>query len=139
MLTIALATLGGVALNFTSIDPIKALYWSAVVNGVLAAPLMTVMMVMAMNPRYYGATDSSPAYAHRRLDCHLVNTPAMGRNASAAWEDVWISVTPAAFNVAAVAKMMNKAMRFETPIPKNVSMRMRESSAPASRGLCTAA
>src|SRR5258707_3955786 len=43
--TIALATMGGVALNFTSLDPIKALYWSAVVNGVLAAPLMAVMMV----------------------------------------------------------------------------------------------
>ena len=42
--TIAVATLGGVALNFTSVDPVKALYWSAVVNGVLAAPLMAVMM-----------------------------------------------------------------------------------------------
>ena len=52
--TIAFATLGGVALNFTSIDPIKALYWSAVVNGVLAAPLMAVMMVIAMNKRIMG-------------------------------------------------------------------------------------
>ena len=52
--TIAVATLGGVALNFTSIDPIKALYWSAVVNGVLAAPLMAVMMVIAMNKRIMG-------------------------------------------------------------------------------------
>ena len=52
--TIAVATLGGVALNFTSIDPIKALYWSAVVNGVLAAPLMAVMMVIAMNQRIMG-------------------------------------------------------------------------------------
>ena len=52
--TIAVATLGGVSLNFTSIDPVKALYWSAVVNGVLAAPLMAVMMVIAMNPRIMG-------------------------------------------------------------------------------------
>jgi NRAMP (natural resistance-associated macrophage protein)-like metal ion transporter len=52
--TIAVATLGGVALNFTSLDPIKALYWSAVVNGLLAAPLMAVMMVIAMNPRIMG-------------------------------------------------------------------------------------
>jgi Mn2+/Fe2+ NRAMP family transporter len=52
--TIALATLGGVALNFTPIDPVKALYWSAVVNGVLAAPLMAVMIVIAMNPRIMG-------------------------------------------------------------------------------------
>lgn len=52
--TIAVATLGGVALNFTSIDPIKALYWSAVVNGMLAAPLMAVMMLMVMNQRVMG-------------------------------------------------------------------------------------
>jgi Mn2+/Fe2+ NRAMP family transporter len=52
--TIAVATLGGVALNFTSIDPVKALYWSAVVNGLLAAPVMAVMMVIAMNRRIMG-------------------------------------------------------------------------------------
>jgi Mn2+/Fe2+ NRAMP family transporter len=52
--TIAIATMGGVALNFTSIDPVKALYWSAVVNGVLAAPVMAVMMLIAMNPRIMG-------------------------------------------------------------------------------------
>jgi Mn2+/Fe2+ NRAMP family transporter len=52
--TIAVATLCGVALNFTSLDPVKALYWSAVVNGVLATPLMAVMMVIAMNPRIMG-------------------------------------------------------------------------------------
>jgi len=52
--TIAAATMLGAALNFTSLDPIKALYWSAVVNGVLAAPLMAVMMVIAVNPRIMG-------------------------------------------------------------------------------------
>ena len=52
--TIALATLGGVALNFSALDPIKALYWSAVVNGVLAAPLMIVIMLIAINPRIMG-------------------------------------------------------------------------------------
>jgi len=52
--TIAAATLAGAALNFTALDPMKALYWSAVVNGVLAAPLMAVMMVIASNPRVMG-------------------------------------------------------------------------------------
>jgi NRAMP (natural resistance-associated macrophage protein)-like metal ion transporter len=52
--TIAVATLVGVALNFTPLDPVKALYWSAVVNGVLAAPLMAVIMVIAMNKRIMG-------------------------------------------------------------------------------------
>jgi len=37
----------GIALNFTGLDPIKALYWSAVVNGVLAVPVMVLLMFMA--------------------------------------------------------------------------------------------
>ncbi len=51
---IAVATLIGMALNFTSIDPIKALYWSAVLNGLLAAPLMAAMLLIASNPRIMG-------------------------------------------------------------------------------------
>lgn len=42
--TIAVATLVGIALNFTPIDPIKALFWSAVINGVVAVPVMGMMM-----------------------------------------------------------------------------------------------
>jgi len=52
--TIAIATLTGVVLNFTGIDPFKALYWSAVLNGLLAAPLMATMMLIASNPRIMG-------------------------------------------------------------------------------------
>jgi NRAMP (natural resistance-associated macrophage protein)-like metal ion transporter len=52
--TIAVATLGGVLMNFIGLDPVKALYWSAVVNGVLSAPLMAVMMLIASNPRVMG-------------------------------------------------------------------------------------
>jgi len=44
---IALATLIGVAIDFTPLDPFKALYWAAVVNGVVAVPIMFVMMRMA--------------------------------------------------------------------------------------------
>jgi Mn2+/Fe2+ NRAMP family transporter len=44
---IALATMMGVALCFTKVDPIKALYWSAVINGVMSVPIMAVMMLMA--------------------------------------------------------------------------------------------
>ncbi|MFI4941457.1 MAG: NRAMP family divalent metal transporter, partial [Burkholderiales bacterium] len=44
---IAVATLIGVVLCFTPIDPIKALYWSAVINGVISVPIMVVMMLMA--------------------------------------------------------------------------------------------
>ena len=53
--TIATATLVGVFINFLDIDPIKALFWSAVLNGIVAVPLMAVIMVMAMQPRVMGA------------------------------------------------------------------------------------
>ncbi len=52
--TIAVSTLAGVALNFTSFDPIKALYWSAVLNGLLAAPVMAAIMLVAGNGRVMG-------------------------------------------------------------------------------------
>ena len=44
---LTVATLLGVALNFTPIDPIKALFWSAVINGVIAVPIMVVIMLMS--------------------------------------------------------------------------------------------
>jgi NRAMP (natural resistance-associated macrophage protein)-like metal ion transporter len=48
------ATLVGTALCFTSIDPIQALYWSAVVNGVIAVPIMAVVMLLATRPVVMG-------------------------------------------------------------------------------------
>jgi Mn2+/Fe2+ NRAMP family transporter len=51
---IAGATLMGAALAFSPINPMKALYWAAVVNGVLAAPLMAVMMLISSNPKIMG-------------------------------------------------------------------------------------
>ena len=44
---IAAATLVGALLNFTPIDPIKALFWTAVVNGVVAVPIMAMLLVMS--------------------------------------------------------------------------------------------
>ena len=52
--TIAATTLAGASLNGVGIDPVRALYWAAVVNGVLAAPLMFVMMLIVRNPRAMG-------------------------------------------------------------------------------------
>jgi NRAMP (natural resistance-associated macrophage protein)-like metal ion transporter len=51
---LAISTLIGLGLNFTPIDPIKALFWAAVINGVLAGPVMIVIMLMATNPRLMG-------------------------------------------------------------------------------------
>ena len=44
----------GVAITLSPIDPIKALYWTAVINGVVAVPVMTVMMLMTAQPRIMG-------------------------------------------------------------------------------------
>lgn len=44
---IAVATLVGTGLDFTPIDPMKALYWSAVINGVVAVPIMAGLMLLA--------------------------------------------------------------------------------------------
>ncbi|MBV8576317.1 MAG: divalent metal cation transporter [Acetobacteraceae bacterium] len=52
---IVAATLVGVAINFVHLDPIKALFWSAVINGVVAVPLMIVIMLMAMQRQVMGA------------------------------------------------------------------------------------
>jgi Mn2+/Fe2+ NRAMP family transporter len=52
--TIALATLVGAAINFSPINPIKALFWSAVINGVVAVPVMATMMLITTNPKIMG-------------------------------------------------------------------------------------
>ncbi len=52
--TVAIATLLGVGINFSPLDPIKALFWSAVINGVVAVPVMVIIMVMAMQEKVMG-------------------------------------------------------------------------------------
>jgi NRAMP (natural resistance-associated macrophage protein)-like metal ion transporter len=52
--TIAVTTMLGVSLQYVGIDPARALYWAAVVNGVLAAPLMIMTMLIVRNPRAMG-------------------------------------------------------------------------------------
>ena len=57
---VALATLGGTALTFSPIDPIRALFWSAVINGVISVPVLIVMMLLAGNAKVMGNFVSSP-------------------------------------------------------------------------------
>lgn len=51
---IGCATLLGIAIDWSSLDPIKALFWSAVVNGVVAVPIMAGMMLVARRRRAMG-------------------------------------------------------------------------------------
>jgi Mn2+/Fe2+ NRAMP family transporter len=45
--TIAVAMLVGIGLNAVAIDPIKALFWSAVINGLVAVPIMALILIMS--------------------------------------------------------------------------------------------
>jgi NRAMP (natural resistance-associated macrophage protein)-like metal ion transporter len=53
--TIAVSTVIGICINFVGLDPIKALFWSAVINGVVAVPLMAVIMLMSMRADVMGS------------------------------------------------------------------------------------
>lgn len=57
---IAAATVGGVILCFTPMDPVKELFWSAVLNGVIAVPIMAVMMLLASRAQTMGANVIGP-------------------------------------------------------------------------------
>ena len=52
---LSVATILGLVLNFTYIDPMKALFWSAVINGVVAVPIMVIMMLLTANPKVTGS------------------------------------------------------------------------------------
>jgi Mn2+/Fe2+ NRAMP family transporter len=52
--TVVVATLAGVGLTFSPLDPIKALFWSAVINGVVAVPVMAMMMLITSNRKIMG-------------------------------------------------------------------------------------
>ncbi len=58
---LAIATLIGLALNFAGVDPIRALVWSAMINGVTAAPVMVFMMLRQLT-RHVRSQQSSGAY-----------------------------------------------------------------------------
>jgi Mn2+/Fe2+ NRAMP family transporter len=79
---IAIAIAIGLAISFTGIDPIRLLVWSAVINGIVAAPLVIVVGLIA---------------ADRRL---------MGRHRSRALSNVLIGVTAVAMTLCAVATVI---------------------------------
>jgi Mn2+/Fe2+ NRAMP family transporter len=59
---VALATIIGLSLCFLHVDPIKALFWSAVINGVAAGPIMVLMMLMVSNKKVMGQF-TAPLYS----------------------------------------------------------------------------
>jgi NRAMP (natural resistance-associated macrophage protein)-like metal ion transporter len=58
-LVIAVSTLIGILINFTHINPISALFWTAVINGILAPPLLVLIMLIANNKAIMGGKTNS--------------------------------------------------------------------------------
>jgi Mn2+/Fe2+ NRAMP family transporter len=56
---IALSVLAGLAIQYSPIRPMKALFWSAVVNGVVAVPLMAVIILLVSKPAVMGPYTAS--------------------------------------------------------------------------------
>jgi Mn2+/Fe2+ NRAMP family transporter len=52
---IALSVLAGLIIQYLPIDPMKALFWSAVINGIVAVPLMALVIVLASRKSVMGA------------------------------------------------------------------------------------
>lgn len=52
--TIVIATVTGIIITVSPLDPIKALFWSAVINGVIAVPVMAMMMFISCNRKIMG-------------------------------------------------------------------------------------
>ena len=57
---IAAATIIGFGLGFTNVDPIKMLVWSAVINGIVAVPIMAVMMIIISRDSLMGRFKAKP-------------------------------------------------------------------------------
>jgi len=51
---IAVSILGALAIQYSPISPMKALFWSAVINGIVAVPLMVAIMILSSRPQVMG-------------------------------------------------------------------------------------
>lgn len=57
---IALATIVGMVINFTGIDPIDALFYTAILNGIIAPPLLVLVMLVARDRKVMGDQTIGP-------------------------------------------------------------------------------
>lgn len=57
---IALATIAGMAMDFTGINPIDALFYTALLNGIIAPPLLVLVMIVARDRKVMGDQTIGP-------------------------------------------------------------------------------
>jgi Mn2+/Fe2+ NRAMP family transporter len=58
---IALSVLVGLIIQYSPISPMKALFWSAVINGIVAVPLMVVIVILVSKKSVMGVYTAHPA------------------------------------------------------------------------------
>jgi NRAMP (natural resistance-associated macrophage protein)-like metal ion transporter len=76
---IAASTLVGTLINFLGVNPIKALFWTAVINGVIAPPLLVVILLVANNKKVMGKrTNGRGANVVGWITCALMFAAAAG-------------------------------------------------------------
>ena len=51
---IGASTIVGLLINYLGVNPVKALFWTAVINGFLAPPLLALIMLIANNEAVMG-------------------------------------------------------------------------------------
>lgn len=83
---ITIATLIGLIVNFTSIPPFKMLYYTAVLNGIIAPPLLVLILLIANNKKIMGERTNS----HLSNILGLVITVIMGVAAIALLFDLFV-------------------------------------------------
>ena len=59
-MVIAIAMLVAMQINFMNINPISALFWTAVINGFLAPPLLVIIMVISNRKQIMGKWVNGP-------------------------------------------------------------------------------
>jgi NRAMP (natural resistance-associated macrophage protein)-like metal ion transporter len=73
---IALSVLVGLALNYAGIDAVKMLFWSAVLNGALAPPLVILIVLLTSDKKVMGKRTNSPGAQALGWICAVVMSAA---------------------------------------------------------------
>ncbi|GAC1456484.1 MAG: divalent metal cation transporter [Ktedonobacterales bacterium] len=82
---IAAATVGGLLLNFLGVNPVQALVYTAVINGVVAVPLLVIILLVANNRAVMG--EHTNGWLSNTVG--ILTTVAMGVAAVATVASLW--------------------------------------------------
>ena len=64
---IAISTLLGTTMNFSGFNPIRTLFWTAVINGLLAPPLLLLIISISNNPKIMGGGNQQRPCEYRPM------------------------------------------------------------------------